>query len=191
MKEQVRDGDEEGSGVEETIEDFEALFRDRYRTIMRFILQRVDDRELAEDLSAEVFARALEKHRLGAEITLRWMIATARNLVGNEYQRRTSERERIRRVLLEEVLDAGDDGGFEAVEVRFAVTRLRPLDALAVQLTYWDGLPAAEAAEVIGCSKGALWVRLTRARAALRAFLTEGHSLESAAARPTRGDTDG
>lgn len=177
--------------MEEPIEDFEALFRDRYRTIMRFIFQRVDDRALAEDLSAEVFARALEKHLAGTEITMRWMIATARHLVGNEYQRRTSERERIRRVLLEEMLETGDDGGFEAVEVRFAVTRLRPLDALAVQLTYWDALPAAEAAEVMGCSKGALWVRLTRARATLRTFLTEGRSLESASTRPARGDADG
>lgn len=177
--------------MQEPIEDFEALFRDRYRAIVRFILQRVDDRELAEDLSAEVFARALEKHREGREITMRWMIAAARNLIGNEYQRRTNERERIRRVLLEEVLDAGDDGGFEAVEIRYAVTRLRPLDALAVQLTYWDGLPAADAAEVMGCSKGALWVRLTRARAILRGLLTEGRSLESVALRPARGDANG
>lgn len=177
--------------MEEPVEDFEAFFRARYRTILRFILQRVDDRELAEDLSAEAFTRAWKKHQEGVSITMRWMIATARNLVGNEYQRRASERERIRRVLIEEVLDAGDDGGYDAVEVRFAVTKLPPLDALAIQLTYWDGLPASDAAEVMGCSKGAIWVRLTRARATLRALLTEGVSLESMAPTSARGSADG
>ena len=31
-------------------------------------------------------------------------------------------------------------------------------------LTYWDGLPAAEAGRVLGCSTAAVWVRLHRAR---------------------------
>lgn len=177
--------------MEPPFEDFEAFFRARYRTIMRFILHRVDDRELAEDLGAEAFARAWEKHQDGTVITMRWMVATARNLIGNEYQRRVSERERIRRVLIEEVLDAGDEGGYDAVEVRYAVTQLPPLDALAIQLTYWDGLPAADAAEVMGCSKGALWVRLTRARATLRTLLTDGGRLDPADARLTGRSADG
>lgn len=158
---------------------------------MRFILQRVDDRELAEDLVAEAFARAWKKHQDGIPITMRWMIATARNLVGNEYQRRTSDRERMRRVLIEEVLDAGDEGGYDAVEVRIAVTKLRPLDALAIQLTYWDGLPAADVAEVMECSRGALWVRLTRARATLRSLLNDGLSLESMVPKPASGSANG
>ncbi len=40
-----------------------------------------------------------------------------------------------------------------------------------LQLTYWDGLTARESAQFMGCSTAAVWVRLTRARAALRELL--------------------
>ncbi len=53
------------------------------------------------------------------------------------------------------------------------MTRLRPADALVLQLTYWHGLSAGEAAQFLECSTGALWVRLTRARAALRRELRD------------------
>lgn len=159
--------------MEVPVDDFERFFRERYRTLVRFIYQRVSDRELAEDLAAEAFTRALSKHDAGVTITMRWLIATARNLIGNEYQRRESDRERVRRVFVEDVVAAGDEGAFVAVEVRHAMTKLRPLDALALQLTYWDGLPAADAAAVMECTRGAFWARLTRARAALKRALAD------------------
>ena len=53
------------------------------------------------------------------------------------------------------------------------------LDALpeaareVLMLPYWDGLPAAEAGRVLGCSAAAVWVRLHRARAAFAAAWQE------------------
>ncbi|MDR1800096.1 MAG: hypothetical protein LBR19_09515 [Bifidobacteriaceae bacterium] len=38
---------------------------------------------------------------------------------------------------------------------------------------YWEELSAGECAQVLGCSTGAVWVRLHRARAALREVLGE------------------
>ncbi|RGE22396.1 RNA polymerase sigma factor [Leucobacter sp. wl10] len=155
-------------------DDFDTLFRRHYRVILRYVYQRVDDRELAEDLSAEVFARAWAKHRDGLRVAMPWLVATARNLIGNEYQRRSTERARILRVLTEELAELGAwDGDYEHVELRLAMTHLNPADALALQLSYWDGLRASEAAVVMECSTPAFWARLSRARRALRKLLAE------------------
>lgn len=159
-------------------EEFSRLFHERFRTIYRYILQRVDDVDLAEDLASETFGLAWKKFRGDTRITVPWLLATARNLIGNEYQRRTRDRARTRRMLLEELEQLGAlDGSYEEVEIRLAMTKLREVDALALQLTYWDGLTAREAAEVLGCSTPAFWTRLTRARRALRPLLAEAPHL--------------
>ena len=62
-------------------EDFTTLYKRSYRTILRYIYQRVNDHALAEDLTAETYARALEKQKNGVTITVGWLIRAARNLL--------------------------------------------------------------------------------------------------------------
>lgn len=154
-------------------QDISHLFRERYRTILRYIRQRVDDRELAEDLASEVFTLAWSKHQEGVAISMSWLVTASRNLIGNHYQRRASERAQLKYLIAEELAEEGGGAGdIEKVELRFVMTQLQPRDALALQLTYWDGLTASEAAIVMECSVAAYWTRLTRARRALRKLLS-------------------
>lgn len=162
-----------GARVEPEAEEFTRLYERSYRPLEKYIRQRVSDSELSHDLAAETFARALEKQRDGTAITFGWLIVTARNLIGNEYQRRERERSRIERIAIEQLTAGQGQDDAEGGEVRAAMSQLRPTDALVLQLTYWDGLTAAEAAAVVGCSTAALWVRLTRARSAMRKLLAE------------------
>lgn len=164
----------QGSGLEHSEAAFEKLYQERYRTILRYIYQRVSDRELAEDLAGEVFLRAYVKHQTGMKIGISWLITTSRNLVGNEYQKRTTERLHVQRVLHEELEEAGSwDSDLDDFEMRHVLTTLGPKDALALQLTYWDGLNASEAAKVMECTTPAFWARLSRARRALRNALND------------------
>lgn len=159
--------------MEPSIEDFTRLFDSSYRTIERYIRQRVNDRELAEDLVGETFARALEKHLTGTSIGIRWLLRTARNLIGNEYQRRATRQRWMQQVVMEELSEVATwDGDLGDVELRQAMTRLPTDDALALHLIYWEGLSTAEVAAYMGCTTGALWTRLSRARALLRAQLS-------------------
>ena len=82
-------------------EDFTTLYKRSYRTILRYIYQRVNDHALAEDLTAETYARALEKQKNGVTITVGWLIRAARNLIGNEYQRRDRAQARMQRIVIE------------------------------------------------------------------------------------------
>ncbi len=170
---------------------FATLFKGSYRTIVRFIFLRVNDRALAEDLAAESFAIAWAKHLSGVTIDLRWLFATARNVVGNEYQRRVRERARVQNVAMEELVNV-EAWGFqiEDLDLDLAMRRLRPSDALLLQLTYWDGLSATQAAAFLDCSVAALWVRLTRARAALR-ILLDPSAAATSPMRARRGDRSG
>lgn len=157
-------------------DDFVALYRQHRRPVLAHIRLRVDGAELAEDLAEEVFVIALRRMREGADVGLSWLLTTARNVIGNEYQRRDRDRERIAAVA--ELVAGGTDQsdpaellGSDAAVVRAAIAELAPEDQLVVRLTYWDGLSAAEVAQVMDVSVTAVWSRLSRARAALREAL--------------------
>ena len=167
-----------GAALKEIDAAFEEMYQARYRTVFRYIYQRVNDRELAEDLTSEVFLRAYTKHQLGKPTKFAWLVTTARNLIGNTYQRRVTEQQHVQRVMFEELVELGElDRQIEDLELKLALLALKPLDALVLQLTYWDGLSASEAAKVMDCSTPALWARLSRARNALRAALETSHDV--------------
>jgi len=174
---------------------FVALYRQHRRPVLAYIRLRVDGADLAEDLAEEVFVIALRRTREGADVGLSWLLTTARNVIGNEYQRRDRDRERV--AALAELAAAGGGAagdpaaalGSDAALVRAAIADLPPEDQLVVRLTYWDGLSAAEVGRVMELSITAVWSRLSRARAALRAALDDGSDVGPAARRGGELDT--
>lgn len=177
--------------MEPNAEAFTKLYLSNYRTLVRYTYLRVNDRALAEDLAEDAFLLAWEKAPSPQAVTARWLFATVRNLIGNEYQRRDRERIRVQQAGMEEAASVEAWGvQIEHVGLRLAMAKLRPDDSLVLQLTYWHGLSAAEAAEFLDCTVAALWVRLTRARAALRALLDDTSAMPthlSARGGETRG----
>lgn len=154
-------------------ERFAALYRSTYRTIESYVRIRTDDIELARDLAAETFAIAWAKYSSGVDTSISWLLRTARNLVGNEYQRREHESERLRRLMLEELTATrSHSDNPNHIELCDAMGRIRPVESLVLKLTYWYGLSAAEGAQFLGCSTASFWQQMTRARAALRRELT-------------------
>lgn len=142
--------------------------------LARYIYLRVSDWALAEDLADEVFLLAWEKCPHPGAIAPTWLFVTARHLIGNEYQRRQRERVRLQRAALEDLANVEAWGvQIEHLGLRIAMARLRPQDSLVLELTYWHGLSAKEASQFLECAVAALWVRLTRARAALRTLLDD------------------
>lgn len=78
--------------------------------------------------------------------------------------------------------------GLVAAEARVALRELdamlegvAPQDRAALVLTTIEGLPAKAAAEVLGCSEGAVEQRCVRARSALKTMLSRGGSREHGA----------
>ena len=77
-----------------------------------------------------------------------------------------------------------------------AVADLPPLQQEALLLISWDGLSEREAAAALGCSRGAIALRLHRARRVLRVALSRSSprdkalAAKSAAALPVHASTE-
>lgn len=122
----------------------------------------------ADDVVAETFLVAWRRLPDVPEPPLPWLLVVARNTVLN--QRRTRTRMRLDDAGEEwfaTVADGGSGPEVTATERAAALAALAGLSATereALLLVAWDGLSAAEAAEVADCTPTAFRVRLHRAR---------------------------
>jgi RNA polymerase sigma-70 factor (ECF subfamily) len=163
------------------------LIYDRYiDTVFRFVYFRVGNRQLAEDLTADTFLRALKRigsftwqgRDLGA-----WLVTIARNLVADHFK---SGRYRLE-VTTGDVLDAdredrGPEGSPEAavvdhitnVALLTAVKQLNPEQQECIVLRFLQGFSVAETARAMGKNEGAIKALQYRAVRALARLLPEG-----------------
>jgi RNA polymerase sigma-70 factor (ECF subfamily) len=163
------------------------LIYDRYfDTVFRFVYFRVGNRQLAEDLTADTFLRALKRissftwqgRDLGA-----WLVTIARNLVADHFK---SGRYRLE-VTTGDVLDAeredrGPEGSPESavvdhitnVELLKAVKQLNPEQQECIVLRFLQGFSVAETAQAMGKNEGAIKALQYRAVRALARLLPEG-----------------
>jgi len=150
--------------------DFEALFRDHYPEIVRYLAARLVSRDDASELASEVFAEAWRRvpglQWRGRPVRA-WLYRVAANMAADEMSRRA------RQAPLSDDVPAHDDA--ESVPDRIALARaLRALPAdhqLVVHLRLVEGLPFAEIATIMNKSVGACQMSLLRAGKSLRASL--------------------
>lgn len=151
--------------------DFEALFRDHYAEIVRYLAARLGSRDDALELASEVFTEAWRRvpglQWRGRPVRA-WLYRVAGNMAADELKRRS----RLQPLVGDESA-AGDD--VEAVRDRIALAdALRGLPAdhqLVVHLRLVEGLPFADVARVMNKSVGACQMLMLRAGRALRTSL--------------------
>lgn len=130
-----------------------------------YIARRVNDQHRAEELAADVFRIAWEK-QLPEPPGIGWLLATARNVVGNEYKGRRRRQELVDRLKNEAQSHVPGTGSEERAAVADVLVLLRERDREVLMLSYWDDLSTTELAQALGCSPSAAAVRLHRARRA-------------------------
>ena len=143
--------------------------------IYGFVYRRVQERSVAEDLTAATFQRALEavRHRdFRNDAFGGWLYRVAANAVVDHVRRG-------RRVVPLDGADAShpavDDfaAALDRDELRSALERLAPAHRQVIALRFYDDLDPDEAATVLGCSRATFAVRLHRAIAALRGAMAQ------------------
>jgi RNA polymerase sigma-70 factor, ECF subfamily len=160
---------------------------DRYvDTVYRYVLFRVGDRALAEDLTSETFVRALRRissvSYQGRDVGA-WFVTIARNLVLDHVK---SSRNRLEVV----TADVGDTPGRAAgvasgpenevlaaatkVELMRCVAKLNPDQQECITLRFLQGLSVAETAVVMGRNEGAVKALQHRAIRRLAQLLPDG-----------------
>ncbi len=160
-------------------EDFEAWFRDHQSAVYRYVRFRVATREAAEDVTSEVFMKALRSLRRydpSRAAPRTWLLRIARNAVTDHL--RSLKRRGSLHVSLDRVPDLVSDipSQEERVVREERIQRLlngsqtlRKADQEILSLRYGSGLDNREIAEHLGISNNAVAVRLHRALKRLKA----------------------
>ena len=155
-------------------EAFGALFDHFYGPVYRYVAARVGRPSDAEDLAQLVFVKALEalpRYELRGVPFGGWLFRLARNVVIDHVRTRREH------VTLDIIVQQSteDDGPDELAALRqdmdsvaFALRRLTPEQREAIQLRFFAGLSAREAAIAMGRQEGTVRGLQFRAIAALR-----------------------
>jgi RNA polymerase sigma factor (sigma-70 family) len=179
------DGNQATAGIA-ALADFEAVFREHFAPVHRFIARRVGQ-ALAEDLAAEVFATAYRRRAAyqPERGSLRsWLYGIAANVVRGHWRDEQQLLELDARVAHDSLRQLPAPQFADAADERMIAATLAPRIAGALAalncdqrevllLHAWADLSHEEIAAALGIAQGTARSRLSRARAALRAQLGE------------------
>ena len=149
--------------------DLSQIYREHYRSLVRFLYRRIGDPGRAEDLAQEAFVRAIE-HRPSQPRA--WLFQVAANLARDE-GRRQSVRHRHLTLVRGEAAGPTAPAPDVALEKREAARKVRAaLGELSERdrdgLLLWEeGFSYDEIAGVLGLSRGSVGTTLSRARSRL------------------------
>jgi RNA polymerase sigma-70 factor (ECF subfamily) len=143
---------------------------DRYSREVFAYCRRRTDAHTAADCAAETFLvawRRLDDVPNG-DAELGWLYGVARKVMANEYRRARRSRRLLTRLRGNE---QPPDPPPDALVVRqerdelmlTALARLRPQDQEVLRLAWWEDLPHAEVAALVGCTTEAASQRIHRA----------------------------
>lgn len=154
---------------------FTEVYRRYYQRIFRFLTGAIRSRTTAEDLVQEVFLRVVQSSdRFDPAYRFEtWIFTIARNLVKNEYRKRsrqgtTTSLDDLTFAVSEEQLNepatplwmAKEESLFVAQAIDRAMTELSPEVHMILQLRYREGLEVNEVAQIIGCPVGTVKSRV-------------------------------
>jgi RNA polymerase sigma-70 factor, ECF subfamily len=144
--------------------DLTQLFELYYESLVRMLYRRTGDRDRAEDLAQETFARAVAAPPNNPRP---WLFAVALKLVREDGRRTVRQGRRLELLRTDDVPAAGPDVDLERNErsalVHAALATLGERDREALLLKA-EGFNYDEIASTLGLSKGAVGTTLARAR---------------------------
>lgn len=155
----------------------DAFVRALHRDVWRYVAYLSADRQAADDLTQEVFLRALAAlpRFQGRSSARTWLLAIARRTVVDSLRHAAARPRLCDREDWQTAAERAQPRGLPGFEDGVALAELLaaiPDDRRAAfVLTQLLGLPYAEAAAAIGCPVGTVRSRVARARAALLSLM--------------------
>ena len=168
--------------------DFDAWFKDHRESVYRYVRFRVANREVAEDLTSEVFfkaLRSLQRYDPKQSAPRTWLLRIARNAVTDHL--RALRRRGSLHVSLDRVPDlvsrspSQEERILKEEQVQKllnATGTLRDSDQEILSLRYGAGLGNQEIADSLEISSNAVAVRLHRALKRLKDAVSDDRVLE-------------
>jgi len=161
---------------------FSELYERYYDVVFRYVLFRMNDRTLAEDITQEAFVRALRRigsvTYQGRDIAA-WFVTIARNLIFDHVKSSRYRLESITADIIE--LSPSTNGPEQQVldgatndELLRCVRKLNPDQQECIQLRFLQGLSVAETARIMDRNEGAVKALQHRAVRRLAQLLPDG-----------------
>lgn len=144
----------------------EELHRLYAQNVYRYTYRRILDIELAQQITNDAFRIAWQRGVPPSQEPLPWLLVTAKNLINNEKRAQTRQTKLARKAAAAQLTDGREHHSIVGEEVRTVLASLREKEREVLMLAYWDSLPVAEIALVLGCSVESAKSRLFRARKA-------------------------
>jgi RNA polymerase sigma-70 factor (ECF subfamily) len=138
--------------------------------VFGYIVRRCGTHALAEDLTADVFMAAATALLRGAvdEITVGWLIGTARHKLIDHWRRDERQRKAFTLVADTDVAPDPNDEPITTTHAHEVLERLSAEHRSALTLRYIDGLSVGEVAAILDRSVHATESLLQRAKSAFR-----------------------
>lgn len=159
---------------------FAALYRAYLPTVFKFLYYRVGSKAQTEDMTAEVFLRALRKIGdftwTGADFGA-WLLRIARNLVLDEAKSSRSKLEVLEEALPEEAAGEAPTAESQVLEnlsneeIYGAIKRLKPDQQEIITMRFLQGMNVADVAKVMGKKEGTVRTLQFRGLKALEKML--------------------
>lgn len=151
------------------------LFREYHESLVRMLCRRTGDRDRAEEIAQEVFARAVFAPPHNPRP---WLFAVALNLIREQSRNRTTQERRLVLYRAEQPDSASRpdhelDRAERIASVRAALATLNERDRDALLLKA-EGFSYDDIAATLGLARGAIGTTLSRARRRLVAAYKNG-----------------
>jgi RNA polymerase sigma-70 factor (ECF subfamily) len=155
-----------------------ALYDEAVGEVYGYVVARCRNREVAEDVTADVFTAAVDAVRRDsvADLTTAWLIGVARHKLLDQWRREEREQRRLHAVADDPTVASRTtdwDVQLDVLAARHTLDQLGAHHRAALVLRYLDGLPVPDVAEVLGRTVHATEALLVRARRAFRDIYEE------------------
>ncbi|MCH7921245.1 MAG: sigma-70 family RNA polymerase sigma factor [Planctomycetes bacterium] len=163
--------------AKEDSDAFVELYRRHYDMIFRYCVHRLLSRELAEDMSSQVFLKVVDRisdFEGNSRQFRAWLYAIATNEINGHFRKTIRRTRLIRRVdphsngHAAECPSAVMDLANRQAVIREALRSLKPNDQTIITLRFTEDLSTADIAGVLGIKEGSVRARLSRALKKLR-----------------------
>jgi RNA polymerase sigma-70 factor (ECF subfamily) len=149
---------------------FVALYDRALPQVYGYLVRRVRNRAVAEDLTADTFLSAVGavKRERVADPSIAWLITIARNKLVDHWRHEATEQAKLPLLHTDVAVEDEIETRFERERARAVLGRLGSHHRAALTLRYLDGLSVSEVAAALDRTVDATEALLVRARHAFR-----------------------
>ncbi len=151
-----------------------------YPAVFRYVSYRLQDQQLCEDVTSEVFVRlldAVQRRDRKIKDVRAWVFGTASNLINDhfrqKYRHKIEDLDDHQNLPAEHSTEGSVDRALTLNEIRWAIQKLTPDQQNVIALRFSQDLSLEETAAIVGKSVNAVKVLQFRALASMRRILEE------------------